>query len=300
MLEVGGVVDPGREHGDHRPLVVARRERRKRVVELGRVVVDRQDGHRLEHLGEQALHELPVLEHVGHARRHAQVVLEDVDRAVLVAHQIGAADVRPDPKTGRDATALLPEILRPFQDLERKHPVLDDPLRVIQVVDEEVQGGQPLLEARLDALPFRARDHARHDVERPGSVDVRPVAVDGEGDAHGHDRGIDRVAPRRERARLERAEVLKQRPGGGSRTPVGRDQLVVGVVQEVVGGNEVHGLAPSMTMRQHDPCPGPGPTPCCPRVPRRPGPAPWSRCQAPGAHDPRGHAVNPRGQTPCG
>ena len=36
-----------------------------------------------------------VLQHVAHARRHAQVVLEHVHRAVVVADEVAAADVRP-------------------------------------------------------------------------------------------------------------------------------------------------------------------------------------------------------------
>ena len=106
-----------------------------------------------EHLGERPLADRPVLQHVAHARRDPQVVLEHVHRAVGVAHEVGAGDVRPDAEAGVDAPALGPEVGRVVEQVAREHPVGDDLLVVVEVVDEAVERDEPLHETALDAAP---------------------------------------------------------------------------------------------------------------------------------------------------
>ena len=65
--------------------------------------------------------------------------------------------------------------------------VVDDLLVVVHVVDEHVERPQPLCETTLDTTPLVAGDEPRHDVERPGAVDVLTVRVHGERDAHRED-----------------------------------------------------------------------------------------------------------------
>ena len=69
-------------------------------------------------------------------------------------------------------------------------PSLTDALVVVAVVDEQVEGGQPLDQAGFDDLPLVAGDDPRDDVERPRSVDPHPFVVDGEGDADGPDLAV--------------------------------------------------------------------------------------------------------------
>ena len=191
VLEVSGVVDARRQHHDFGATATARRQRGQAVEQLRWVVVHRQDRAVGEQFREHPLHHQPVLEHVRHAGGHAQVVFEHVHRAVAVAHQVGAADVRPDTVRRRRPDALWPEILRVGQQFGREHLVLDDPLVVVDVVDEQVQRLDPLAQPALDARPLVARDHPRDDVERPGAVDRAAfLGVDGEGDAEVADRQV--------------------------------------------------------------------------------------------------------------
>ncbi len=54
---------------------------------------------------------------------------------------------------------------------------------MVEIVEQQVQGGHALDHAALDPLPFLGRQHARDRVERQDAVDRLAVGVDGEGDA---------------------------------------------------------------------------------------------------------------------
>ena len=186
MLEVSRVVDPGRQHDDLRTLRPPRRQRTQRAHELIRVVIDRLDPGVLEQFREDALHDLAVLEHVRDAGRHAQVVFEDVDTAVDVAHQIGAADMRPDAVRRTHAHTLGAEILRLLDQFARHDAVVQNVLLVIDVVDESVQCIDALCQPARDDVPLALDDESRNDVERPLAIDRAAAftGVDGERDAH--------------------------------------------------------------------------------------------------------------------
>ena len=62
-------------------------------------------------------------------------------------------------------------------------PIAQDVLVVVDVLEEQVQRGQPLHQAALDLLPFGGGDDARHRVHRPDALDAFFLAVDGEADA---------------------------------------------------------------------------------------------------------------------
>ena len=96
------------------------------------------------------------------------------------------------------------EVLRRRDDVGGHDAVLDDPLLVVEIVDEEVQRRGRWIRPALDALPFRALDRARDDVERPGAVDELAFRVDRERDAHLLDRALGIRLPLRELANAER------------------------------------------------------------------------------------------------
>ena len=202
-------------------------KRRQHVEQLRSVVVDGQDRRVLEHLGEHLLRDHAVLEHVRDARRHAQVVLEHVDRAVAIAHEIRAADVRPDAVRRLAADARRQKVRRRRDDVVRHDAVVDDAPVVVEIVDEVIQRLQPLNQAALDARPLRRLDRARNDVERPRAVDVLAFGVDRERDAHLDDRPLGVGLPLGERTPAERRQIVGElsgrRPGRAGRG----EQLVV-------------------------------------------------------------------------
>ena len=65
----------------------------------------------------------------------------------------------------------------------RQHAVTQDALAVIKVVQEQVDGGDPLDHPALDMCPLGRRDNARNDVEGKDTVDRILLRIDGEGDA---------------------------------------------------------------------------------------------------------------------
>ncbi len=58
----------------------------------------------------------------------------------------------------------------------------EDLLLVIEVVEQEIEGGDPLDDPALDMLPFRCREHAWDRVERQDAVDRVGLGIDREGD----------------------------------------------------------------------------------------------------------------------
>ncbi len=226
VLEVRRVVDARGEHDDLRVAPAGRGERHQQLVQLVGVRVDRSDQVPFEQLGERPLRDDPVLEHVAHTRRHAQVVLEHVELAVAGAHEIRAGDVRPHPELRMHATALLAEVRRVLEQLAREHPGGDDPLLVVDVVDEHVEGTQPLNQPLLDPAPLLTGDEPRDDVERPCPVDVLALRVDGERDPHGEDLEVGHPLALAQLVDAEPVEELHQIAGDRARSPVVLEQLV--------------------------------------------------------------------------
>ena len=62
-------------------------------------------------------------------------------------------------------------------------PVLQDALRSVDVLQEQIQRDDALREPALDAVPLGARNDARNQVEGEQALGAAAVAVDGEGDA---------------------------------------------------------------------------------------------------------------------
>ena len=183
MFEVGAVVVSGGEQHDRRVVDAVLRDRAQRFEQQVGIVVDGTDALLREELGEEPHHHLAVLEHVRHARGRAQVVLEHVVRAVLVAHEIDAGDMRIHAvwqleAEHRDLVGLVGEHL-----LGGHYARLENFLLVINVVQEAVQRVGALAQAARELIPLGARNDARDGVERNQALGTGVVAVDGEGDA---------------------------------------------------------------------------------------------------------------------
>ena len=106
-------------------------------------------------------------------------------------------------------------------------PGADRPLVVVDVVDEQVEGVQPLHQARLDHLPLGRRDHPRDDVEGPRPVDAGAVVVDREGHPERPHLPVGGVLALDQRLGAQFGEVAPQGLGRRARRTVRRHQLVV-------------------------------------------------------------------------
>src|SRR5262249_22797097 len=103
------------------------------------------------------------------------VVLENPPAPVSVTDQVTAADVAVDATRSADAVHR-PREARPAHDQRPGHDsCTDDLVRVVDVVDERIEGPDPLREAALDRRPLGRGEDARDQVQRPRSV--APLAV---------------------------------------------------------------------------------------------------------------------------
>ncbi len=73
--------------------------------------------------------------------------------------------------------------------------VFDDLLLVVNVVDKQVQGGDPLGQPPLEPVPLAGPEHPRHDVEGDDAFGPLSVPVDVEGDAQPQHRAVGRELP---------------------------------------------------------------------------------------------------------
>jgi hypothetical protein len=152
------------------------------------------------------------LQHVRHAGRTTQVVLEHVDLSVAVADEIRAGDVTPDAARRLQPDTLLAEADGRFQNLGRHDAVLDDPLVVIHVVDEEIQRVDALLQAALDVAPLRCGDDTRNEIERKDALGAGAIAIDVERDPHVQQRAFGGPLPPEQLSVGEGFNELRQRP----------------------------------------------------------------------------------------
>ena len=111
----------------------------------------------LEELREDALEHLAVLQHVADARGRAAVVLQHEVAAVGVADQVGAADVDVDVRGTLRAHELAAEERALVDQPRVDDAVAEDELVVVDVLEEQVERGQPLHQAASRCAPTRRR-----------------------------------------------------------------------------------------------------------------------------------------------
>ena len=107
-----------------------------------------------EKIREDALHRLAIFQHVGNAGGTARVVFEHEIIAIAIAHQIGAADVDVDIFRHIEVHELRPKMCRFPDDLLRNDAIAQNVLRVINVVQKQIERGDSLHESALDQIPF--------------------------------------------------------------------------------------------------------------------------------------------------
>jgi len=230
VLEVGRVVDAGREHHDVRVAGLRGRDVLEHRPQLLRIVFDGADPLPFEELRKDPLHDLAILEHVGHAGGCPQVVLEHVHHAVAAANEVGAGDVAPHAAGRLEAGARSAEALARIDQPIGHHAVGHDPAPVVDVVDEQVEGVDPLLQPALDGRPLGRVDDPRHDVERPDLLRPGLVAVDVERDPHREQRLVGRPLPRGELTAGKRGQPPHELLGAGPWPEPVVEELVVETV----------------------------------------------------------------------
>ena len=215
VLEVRGVPGAGGQDRDGR-LDVLGREAAQVVEQDVRIMLDRTHRLRREELGQEPHHHLAVLEHVRDAGGHAQVVLEHVELALARPDDVDARDVRVDPPRHVDAAHLGAVLGVREHALGRKRAAVEDPLVVVDVVEERVERPDALEQPALQHGPFVGADDPRDQVERDQPFGAGGLARDGERDAQPVERALGLVAllgdPRRRRPRQPVGNAAVMRP----------------------------------------------------------------------------------------
>ena len=173
VLEVGAVVDAGREEHDDRLGDARRRGGDQRVEQPARVVVDRARVVALEEARELPPQRVPVLEHVRDPRRRAQVVLEHEELAGVVAHQVDPRDVDVDVARRPHPDRLALEVLRGPDQRARHDPVAQHPALAVEVAQELVEREHALRDAARDAVPLVPRRRCAESGRRAGCARCR-------------------------------------------------------------------------------------------------------------------------------
>ena len=145
-----------------------------------------------------------------------------------------------------DAAHLAPVVAAAVDQLARDDALGEDAPLVVDVLQEQVDRGQPLRQAALERVPLARRDDARQQVEREDALGALLVAVDRERDALGQER---RDRPRSAAAADRRATparsssssalIVRPRPCRRRRTSRRRRAI------ELVAGEQRAGRAPA-------------------------------------------------------
>ena len=125
--------------------------------------------------------------------------------------------------------------------IPRNHPVLEDLLVVVDVVQEQVERDNPLGEAGLEVFPLIASDHAGHRIERKDPLGPAVVVVNVEGDAVAEEIQLRIGLAGEEFPGVEPAEGIHQRAAVAADLAAGFEHLVVKGAW-VVAGEHLAGL----------------------------------------------------------
>ena len=207
MLEVGRVEGTRSQDHDRRVVDTHWGLELQGFEQHRSVVVDGSDRVLAEEEGEGSPHRRPVLHNVRDAAGDTQVVLEYPVNAEVIADNVD---------TGHDdpGTTLHTEALR---GAAVAVGALDEPLRddavangrgfaVVEVVEKHVERPRALDESGLDHGPFRCRDDAGNEIDRPGPLCAFVAPVDGECDAEVAERRLCEPGPLVEIGRVQRVE----------------------------------------------------------------------------------------------
>ena len=131
------------------------------LEQVVRIIFDRAHAVGAEERREDALHDRAVFQHIADAAGRSAVVFQDEIIALVVADQIGAADVDVDVARHVHVEHLAAEHLGAVDQFRRDDPFLEDALVVIDVLAEEVERGDALDQARARCGPIRWRGTMR-------------------------------------------------------------------------------------------------------------------------------------------
>ncbi len=210
------------------------RQRSQRGQQRLAVVRDRLDVVPVEQAREHTLGDFPVREHVRDAARYAQVVLEHDEAAVFEANQVGPGDRHVDVLVDADATHLAAVVAAAVDQFRRHHAFGEDSTLVVDVLEEQVDGGQPLSQTPLERVPLTTRDDPGQQIEREDPFSALIVSVDGERDALGEERAIGLELALTQLLRRLNEQFLDQGTVVRPCPPVGVEHLVVRRVEAVL------------------------------------------------------------------
>jgi hypothetical protein len=128
-------------------------DRAQRLIEPGPIGVDLPKAEACDQVSEGAQHQVAVLDHVGDAGWCARVVLEHQEAAVVVAHDVDAADLDIGAVRQVVADHLAAEVAVAEHEVGRHDAIVENLLVMIDVVEELVDRRDPLHDTGLDGPP---------------------------------------------------------------------------------------------------------------------------------------------------
>ena len=127
----------------------------------------------------------------------------------------------------RDAVTRAKEARVAEHQRRRQLPFAQQPLRTVEIAQEQVEDACSLNQRRLEVIPLGGRHEQRNHVERPRPVNAFGIAVDVVGDAVVANRALGVLPPRRQLVTAERLERSHEGVVVRAEFAVRCDQLVV-------------------------------------------------------------------------
>jgi hypothetical protein len=190
VLEIRRVADPRGQHHDRRIRAVLRRQRAQRRQQGLTVVRDRPHVVSVEQPRKHPFGHRAVRQHVRHPAGYAQVVLQRHEAAVLEPDQVSSRHGYVDVPMHAHAAHLTAVVAAAEHQFPWHHALSEDAALVVDVLEKQIDGDEPLGEAPFQRVPFARRDDARQQIEGEDPFGSLFVAVDGKGDALRQERAV--------------------------------------------------------------------------------------------------------------
>ncbi len=136
------------------------------------------------------LHYLPVLQHIRDSGGTTKVVFQDIKLAIAVADEISPGDVTPHALRRTLTDAHRPECRRAFDQFGGDYLVANDPLLVVDIAQEQIEGRDPLAQPAVDGPPLFSGDDSREDIEGPHLLGAVRMPVNGKRDPKSPQHGL--------------------------------------------------------------------------------------------------------------
>jgi len=184
----------------------------QQLEELVGIVLDRANTGTRKKIGEGTPHGTAIFQNVGYTGRTTGIVFQHEVSALVVTDEICATNMHIDITRHVNAHDFPSEIFCPENVRRWDDAVFKDFLLMVNILQKQIEGNNPLFEPPFEKVPFRGRNDSRNKIKGHDALGSKVIAVNGEGDSCPHERQVNGLLLTVILVRVERLKALKKNP----------------------------------------------------------------------------------------